>query len=478
MDRNSIEKKKVLFASPEVMPFGGTGGLGEVAGSLPGAVNHMEDSEIECRVIMPLYDTVKPEWREKMTFLGHKDIPVAWRSQYMGIFELEKDGVIYYFVDNEYYFKRGKIYGFYDECERFSFFSRAVIESAEITGFVPDIIHANDWQTALTVVFAKTIYADRNIRTVFTIHNVEYQGRYGTDVLGECIGIDEADYHYLMKDGDVNLMKGAILLTDLLTTVSPTYARELTYPVSAFGLDGVIRDNEYKMIGILNGIDTVSYDPTNDPFTGYSYSAANIRGKRWCKRALQKRLELPLTDAPMLTMISRLVAPKGVDIIADIMDHLLSNYDMQFVMLGTGDAKYEEYFRGLQNRYPEKVRSLIEFNTGTAHEIYAAGDMFLMPSRSEACGLAQMICCRYGNTPIVRLTGGLADSIREWDGENGNGFTFFEFNGGELEYAIRRALNLYDDRKHWNTLVKHIMDEDFTWERSAEEYGKLYSELR
>ena len=232
------------------------------------------------------------------------------------------------------------------------------------------------------------------------------------------------------------------------------------------------------MIGILNGIDTVSYDPTNDPFTGYSYSAANIRGKRWCKRALQKRLELPLTDAPMLTMISRLVAPKGEDINADIKDHLLSNNDMQFVMLGTGDAKYEEYFRGLQNRYPEKVRSLIEFNTGTAHEIYAAGDMFLMPSRSEACGLAQMICCRYGNTPIVRLTGGLADSIREWDGENGNGFTFFEFNGGELEYAIRRALNLYDDRKHWNTLVKHIMDEDFTWERSAEEYGKLYSELR
>ena len=460
------------------MPFGGTGGLGEVAGSLPREVNRLKGSKVECRVIMPLYGSVKPEWREKMTFLGHKDIPVSWRSQYMGIFELEKDGVIYYFVDNEYYFKRSKFYGFYDDCERFSFFSRAVIESADITGFAPDIIHANDWQTALAVVFAKTVYADRGMKAVFTIHNVEYQGRYGKDVLGECIGIDDADNHYLMKDGDVNLMKGAILLADLITTVSPTYARELTYPVSAFGMDGVIRDNEYKMIGILNGIDTVSYDPTNDPFLGYSYSSANIRGKRWCKRALQKRLGLQLTDAPMVTMISRLVAPKGVDIIADIMDNLLANTDMQFVMLGTGDAGYEDYFRGLQYRYPEKVRSLIEFNTKTAHEIYAAGDMLLMPSRSEACGLAQMIGCRYGNTPIVRLTGGLADSIQEWDGENGNGFTFFEFNGGELEYAIRRALNLYGDRKKWNTMVKHIMDEDFTWERSAKEYSKLYGELK
>ena len=395
----------------------------------------------------------------------------------MGIFELERDGVIYYFVDNEYYFKRNNLYGFYDDCERFSFFSRAVIERADITGFMPDIIHANDWQTALSVIFAKTIYAGLGIKTVFTIHNVEYQGRYGKDVLGECIGIDESDFHYLMKDGDVNLMKGAILLTDRLTTVSPTYARELTYPVSAFGLDGVIRDNEYKMVGILNGIDTVSYDPMNDPFIGYTYSSANIRGKRWCKRALQKKLELPQTDAPMLTMISRLVAPKGVDIIAMIMDYLLDNYDMQFVMLGTGDEKYENYFRDLQYRYPEKVRSLIEFNTRTAHEIYAAGDMLLMPSRSEACGLAQMIGCRYGNTPIVRLTGGLADSIKEWDGESGNGFTFFEFNGGELEYAIRRALNLYDDKKKWNVLVKHILDEDFTWDRAAKEYHKLFSEL-
>lgn len=471
-------KTQVLFASPEVMPFGGTGGLGEVAGSLPAAVNRLQEAGLECRVIMPLYGSVKEEFRRQMKFLGHRQIPVAWRSQYMGIFELQKDGVTYYFVDNEYYFKRDKLYGFGDDCERFSYFSRAVIESSDLTGFTPDIVHANDWQTALAVVFAKTIYADRGIKAVFTVHNVEYQGRYGMDVLADCIGIEESDYHYLCKDGDVNLMQGAILLSDLFTTVSPTYARELTYPVSAFGLDGVIRENEHKMTGILNGIDTVSYDPAEDAFIEASYSSSDAKGKKACKRALQRSLGLAESDAPMLTMISRLVAPKGVDIIADIMDHLLENHDMQFVMLGTGDQEYEDYFRDLQNRHPEKVRSLIEFNTKTAHRIYAGGDMLLMPSRSEACGLAQMIGCRYGNVPIVRLTGGLADSIHEWNGKEGNGFTFFEFNGGELEYAIRRAINLYGDRQHWDALVKHIMNEDFTWARSAKEYCKLYSTLR
>lgn len=472
-----MEKIKVLFASPEVMPFGGTGGLGEVAGSLPRAVNQLKGSNIECRVIMPLYGSVKEEYRKKMTFLGHAEIPVAWRSQYMGIFQLKKDGVVYYFVDNEFYFKRDKLYGFGDDCERFSFFSRAVLESSKITGFEPDIIHANDWQTALSTVFAKILYKDKGIKTVFTVHNVEYQGRYGTQMLHDCIGLDEQDAHYLLKDGDVNLMKGAIELTDTFTTVSPTYAKELTYPVSAFGLDGVIRDNEYKFTGILNGIDTVSYDPTNDPSTEASYSAEKLQGKKRCKRALQKDLGLAESDAAMLTMITRLVAPKGVDIVAEMIDDLLYTSDVQFVMLGTGDEKYEEFFRQLQYRHPEQVRSLIEFNTATAHRIYAGGDMFLMPSRSEACGLAQMIACRYGNVPIVRLTGGLADSIHEWDGKEGNGFTFYDFNGQELSYAVHRALDLYGHRNKWRVLVRHILDEDFTWERSAKEYYRLYTEL-
>ena len=470
-------KTKVLFASPEVMPFGGTGGLGEVAGSLPREVNRLKGSKVECRVIMPLYGSVKEEFRNKMKFLGNIDIPVAWRSQYMGVFELKKDGVVYYFIDNEYYFRRDGLYGFYDDCERFSFFSRAVIESSALTGFEPDIIHANDWQTALSVVFAKALYPERGIKTVFTIHNVEYQGRYGTGTLNECIGLDPKDNYLLLKDGDVNLMKGAIECSSRFTTVSPTYAKELTYPVSAFGLDGVIRDNEYKMFGILNGIDTVAYDPQNDKAIAGKYSSEDLRGKKKCKRDLQKSLGLPESDAPLLTMITRLVAPKGVDIIASMMDELLYNNDVQFVMLGTGDAKYEDYFRQLQERHPDKVRSLIEFNTASAHRIYAGGDIFIMPSRSEACGLAQMIACRYGNVPVVRLTGGLADSIHEWNGEKGNGFTFYDFNGTELAFALGRALDLYSHKIKWRTLVRHILDEDFSWAKAAEIYHRLYAEL-
>ena len=472
-----MAKTKVLFASPEVMPFGGTGGLGEVAGSLPREVNRLRGSKVECRVIMPLYGSVKEEFRREMKFLGHKEIPVAWRSQYMGIFELKKDGVVYYFVDNEYYFKRDSLYGFGDDCERFSFFSRAVIESADITGFVPDIIHANDWQTALSVVFAKAVYQDKKLKTVFTIHNVEYQGRYGTDALSDCIGLDRKDNHYLMKDGDVNLMKGAIECSSKFTTVSPTYAKELTYPVSAFGLDAVIRDNQYKMFGILNGIDTVAYDPTKDPAIKAAYSSEKLQGKKKCKRDLQNSLGLPESDAPLITMITRLVAPKGVDIVAAMLDDLLYNNDVQFVMLGTGDAKYEDYFRQLQGRHPDQVRSLIEFNTATAHRIYAGGDMFIMPSRSEACGLAQMIACRYGNVPIVRLTGGLADSIHEWNGSEGNGFTFYDFNGTELAFAVGRALDLYGHRNKWRALVRHILDEDFSWAKAAVIYHRMYTEL-
>ncbi|MDO4869275.1 MAG: glycogen/starch synthase [Bacillota bacterium] len=471
------ERIKVLFASPEVMPFGGTGGLGEVAGSLPEAVNKLKGSQVECRVIMPLYGSVKDAFRRKMKFLGHTEIPVAWRSQYMGIFQLKKDGVVYYFVDNEYYFKRDRLYGFGDDCERFSYFSRAVLESALITGFVPDIIHANDWQTALATVFAKTIYAGKGLKTVFTVHNVEYQGRYGVNSLKDCIGLDPYDNHILRMGDDINLMKGAIECTDCFTTVSPTYARELTYPVSAFGLDGIIRDNEYKLTGILNGINVTDYDPSNDPSIEAAYSSEKLQGKKQCKRALQKDLGLSQSDAPMLTMITRLVAPKGIDIVMEMLDDLLYNHDMQFVMLGTGDQKYEDYFRELQYRHPDQVRSLIEFNTATAHRIYAAGDMLLMPSRSEACGLAQMIACRYGNVPIIRLTGGLADSIKEWNGSEGNGFTFYDYNGGELAYAVRRAMDLYSHKNKWRALVRHILNEDFSWARSAGEYHKLYTKL-
>ena len=472
-----IKKTKILLASPEVMPFAGTGGLGEVAGSLPAALNELDGQDMDCRVILPLYGSVKNEVREKMRFLGHIDVPVAWRRQYMGIFELEKNGVIFYFIDNEYYFKRDGIYGFLDDCERFSYFSRAVIESHKITGFRPDIIHANDWQTALIPVFMKTLYRDEDMKTVFTVHNVEYQGKYGMEVIKECLGLEKNDAYVVEYDDCVNLMKGALDSADSITTVSPTYARELTYPVSAFGLDEVIRRNEGRMRGILNGIDILSYDPQTDPMISSHYSSKNMAGKKRCKRALQKQLGLPQVDVPVLTLISRLVAPKGIDIMIEMLDRLMDESYAQFVMLGTGDAEYEDWFRGLQARHPDQVRSLIEFNTTTAHRIYAGGDILLMPSRSEACGLAQMIACRYGNVPIVRQTGGLADSINEWDGEKGNGFTFYDYNGTELAYAVGRALDLYGHRNKWRALVRHILDEDFSWSRSAEEYREVYLEV-
>lgn len=482
------EKINILFASPEVMPFAGTGGLGEVAGSLPAAVNALSKAEhtgkrkknnpeIDCRVIVPLYGSVKDEFRQQMKDLGNTEIPVAWRSQYMGIYELEYEGVIYYFVDNEFYFKRDRFYGFGDDCERFSFFSRAIVESAKLTGFEPDIIHANDWQTALVPVFCKTLCSDKGYKTVFTVHNVEYQGKYGLDMQQDCIGLPAEDEYLLRMGNDINLMKGAIYSADRFTTVSPNYAVELTYAISAFGLHEVVQRNLSKMQGILNGINTVAYDPENDPFIEAAFSADKLEGKKRCKTALQRQLGLPVRDVPMVTMITRLVAPKGIDLVVQMMDDFLNDNDIQFVMLGTGDKEYEDFFIGLQQRHPDQVRCMIEFNTATAHQIYAAGDILLMPSRSEACGLAQMIACRYGNVPIVRLVGGLADSIQEWNGEEGNGFTFFDFCREELENATRRALHLYKNRTEWEVLVKHILQEDFTWNRSAKEYYRLYKEM-
>jgi len=474
---SSKNKIKVLFASPEVMPFASTGGLGEVAGSLPKALVNDKDSGIDCRVIAPLYEKVPADVRKKMKFLGHIDVPVAWRNQYMGIFELKQDGTIYYFVDNEYYFKRRELYGHYDDGERFAYFSRAVLESSKVTGFQPDVIHANDWQTALAPVYRNTIYKHDGVKTVFTVHNIEYQGKYGLSANKDFIGLPKKDA-YVIEYGDaVNLMKGAIDSCDKFTTVSETYARELAYPESAFGLHEVIRANQHKMIGILNGIDTDAYDPSKDAYLNTHFSSKDLRGKFRAKQALQKMLALPKKNVPLITMVSRLVAPKGADLLMGMLENVIANNDVQFVMLGTGDMKYEEFFRGLEAAHRDKVRSIIDFNTGVAHKIYAAGDILLMPSRSEPCGLAQMIGCRYGDIPIVRQTGGLADSIHEWNGKEGEGFTFYDFTPQELERAVYRALALKADDRAWKKLVRNAMNTDFSWSRSAKEYSKMYHEL-
>lgn len=466
---------KILYVSPEAVPFAGTGGLGDVGGSLPKSLNRIPG--VECRLIMPLYKAVKQEFRDRMKFLGCKDIPVAWRNKYMGVFMLETDEMTVYFIDNEEYFKRDNLYGYFDDCERYAFFSRAVFESLQFTGYYPNIIHANDWQTSLVPVYQDCIY-QMNIRTVFTIHNIEYQGQYGFDTLYDVIGLPNGAEHLIEFNSGVNLLKGGITTANMVNTVSPTYANQLKDPYYAHGLENIISEHSYKLTGLLNGIDTVLYDPSTDPYIPKNYSKDDVSGKAECKRALQESLYLPVKDnVPMITMISRLVAHKGVDLITATIDNFLNQYDIQFVLLGTGDGQYENFFRQLESRHHDKVRSMIMFNRELSHQIYAAGDILLMPSKSEPCGLAQMIGCRYGNVPLVRATGGLNDSIKDCRMGDGNGFVFTHFDTESFASTLRGAIKLYYDQENWNNLVKFDLGLDFSWDKSAEEYVKMYKNI-
>lgn len=466
---------KVLFVSPECTPFANTGGLGEVASSLPKALCRRG---IDCRVILPLYGMVKQEYRDKMLFLGTGIVPVGWRQQYIGLFQLEWEGVIYYFIDNEYYFKReGGLYGFYDDGERFAYFSRAVFEAMEIAGFHPHIIHANDWQSALVPVYQTALYRKDFVKTVYTIHNIEYQGYFGTDIFDSIIDLSPDDRHLVEFQTGVNLMKGAIETANAVTTVSPSYAEELKDPANAFGLDAIVRRNAYKISGIINGIDTEVYDPETDPFIAGHFSKDDMSGKDDCKRDLQRSMALPEKDVPLITMITRLVAPKGLDLVRATMDSILAENDVQFIMLGTGDAEYENYFRGLEYRCPDKVRSCIQFSGALSHRIYAGGNILLVPSRSEPCGLTQMIGCRYANAPLVRKTGGLGDTIEDCTHGSGNGFVFDEFTPDAFRTALQKAIDLYQDRKSWEALERFDMEQDFTWNHPAEDYIRLYKSL-
>lgn len=469
------EKLKVLFVSPEVQPFAGTGGLGEVAGSLPKELNRLG---VDCRVILPLYGSVSQEYRSRMKFLGHKDIPVAWRMKYMGVFSLQHEGVTVYFIDNEEYFRRDGFYGYYDDCERFAFFSRAVLESTEFTGFNPDVIHANDWQTAMVPVYQDALYHREYCTTVFTIHNIEYQGQYGSEVISDVLGLPEGAAHLVEYNGDVNLMKGGIQTANLVSTVSPSYAEELKDPACAFGLDGMIRACSYKLRGILNGISTDVYDPANDPYIPAHYSASDLKGKKECKRVFQEMAGLPQRDVPLIVLISRLVTAKGIDLMTPVLDDVLNGNDVQFVVLGTGYHYYEDYFRGLADRHPDRVRAFIEFNKGISHQIYAAGDILLMPSKSEPCGLSQMIACRYGTVPVVRATGGLRDSISDCTLGEGNGFVFESYDTDGFYHALMNAVSRFYDTENWQKLVLYDLTRDFSWSRSAEQYLDMYEQVR
>ena len=470
---------KVLYAASEALPFIASGGLGDVAGSLPQA---LRKRLIGCRVVMPLYDNIKQELKDTMKFITNISVPVAWRRQYCGIFEARAGGVIYYLLDNQYYFKRDSLYGFYDDAERFAFFSRAILEIIPYIDFKPDIIHCNDWQTALTPVYYSTMYANQpgyeNIKTVFTIHNIQYQGVYGEELRDNVVGINHAHKNLLEYDGTVNLMKGAIETANAVTTVSPSYAKEILDPWYSHGLDTILKERSFKLRGILNGIDVINYNPETDKDIFKNYSADNVRGKYVNKRELQKLLGLPeKSNTPVMGMVTRLVSHKGLDLCKAVLDELLATTDIQLVVLGSGDYQYEEFFRGLAARYPEQVGLCLGFVPDLARKIYAGSDLFLMPSKSEPCGLSQMVALRYGTIPIVRETGGLRDSVKDSGDGEGNGFVFSSYNAHDMLHAIRRACEGYEDKDGWQILVKRAMDSDNSWGKSANEYIRMYKEV-
>ena len=470
---------KVLYAASEALPFAASGGLADVAGSLPQA---LRKRLIGCRVVMPLYSTIKQELKDTMKFITNISVPVAWRRQYCGIFEAKYGGVTYYLLDNEYYFKRDGLYGYYDDAERFAFFSRAILEIIPHIDFKPDVIHCNDWQTALTPLYYSTIYATQpgyeNIKTVFTIHNIQYQGVYGKELIDNVIGLDYSHKNLIEYDDTVNFAKAAIECANAVSTVSPSYAKEILDPWYSHGLDTILKERSFKLRGILNGIDVENYNPETDKDIFKNYSVEKMTGKATNKRELQKFFGLPeKKDTPVMGMVTRLVSHKGLDLCKAVLDELLATTDIQLVVLGSGDTEYEDFFRGLASRYPEQVGLCLGFIPDLARKIYAGTDLFLMPSKSEPCGLSQMVALRYGSIPIVRETGGLRDSVKDSGDGEGNGFTFANYNAHEMLHSIRRACEGYSDKKGWKILVKRAMESDNSWGKSANEYIRMYKEI-
>ena len=468
---------KILYAASEALPYVASGGLADVAGSLPRA---LVESGADCRVVMPLYGSIRGELRDSLKYITNFFVPVSWRNQYCGVFEGEQNGVKYYLLDNEYYFKRQGIYGHFDDAERFAFFSRAILEMICHIDFMPDVINCNDWQTALVPVYYDLFYryymGMENIKTVFTIHNIQYQGKYGMELCEDLLGIPADRRGVLEYDKCCNFMKGAIEVSDKVTTVSPTYAREILDPWFSYGLDPVLVPRQYKLTGFLNGIDQDVYNPETDPALPAHFSAEDKSGKAVCKQELLSEMGLPQGKEPVIGIVTRLVGHKGVDLIKYVFEDML-NIGYKFVVLGSGERQYEDFFREMAYRHPDRVGVRIGFIPDLAHRIYAGADMFLMPSQSEPCGLAQMVSLRYGTIPIVRETGGLKDSITDCGGPGGNGFTFKTYNAHDMLDATVRARAYYDQRMKWGKLTSYALRQDFSWKRSAELYKGLYREL-
>ncbi len=477
--------KKILYVASEALPFASSGGLGDVIGSLPISVKK-ESPEDDVRVVLPLYSCISKEYRDKMKKLCEFDVNLAWRRQYAGIYSYEKDGVLFYFIDNEYYFNRSSLYGNFDDGERFAYFCSAVLQMMDKLSYFPDILHANDWQSALTVIYLRTTYAHMPpyaaIKTVYSIHNIAFQGIYSFDLLNDIFDLGENERSTVEYGGAINLMKGAIVCCDKLCTVSEKYAEEIRWSAFAHGLEYITNQYASKTYGILNGIDTVYYDPKTDPAIVKNYTWRSISRKAENKTALQESLGLPVDpDKPMVALISRLTEQKGLDLIQAVADEILCD-DIQFIILGCGDYLYEQYFTDLQSRHGDKVRIILKYDKDLSKRIYAASDIFLMPSKTEPCGLSQMIASRYGSVPVVRETGGLYDSIKPYiengDGTfTGDGFTFANFNAHDMMYTVRLALSLYKDGEKWGKLVKKVMRNDFSWNVSARRYLELYNNI-
>lgn len=471
---------KILYIGGEAVPFASTGGLGDVLGSLPAAMAR-EDASNDIRVVIPLHSKISSAWIDKMTLVASFEVHLAWRVQHADVKMLDMDGVTYYFIANDYYFNRPNLYGEFDDGERYAFFCKAAVEMLPRIGFTPDLLHANDWQSALSIIYLRKQQNYPNTRTVYTIHNIEYQGKFPKAIIGDVFSLWETDLPELEYDGCINLTKGAIVCCDKLTTVSQKYSEEIRTPYYAHGLSGIISQYSHKTCGIVNGIDYEYYNPMTDPLLSAHYSAKyhTFSGKAANKAALQEELRLPVDpERPLIAMITRLVAPKGLDLVRAMLGEIMQG-DAQFVLLGTGEQDYEDYFRGLERYYPDKVRALIKFDKELSRRIYAGADVFLMPSQSEPCGLSQMIACRYGAVPVVRETGGLADTIKPFDPTSGegNGVTFWAFDPYEMKNAVGRSLALYYDKPLWKKLVKNAMSCDFTWNASAEKYMEMYRSM-
>lgn len=478
-EAQKIEKTKVLFAASECRPFSATGGLADVCGSLPKYIKK-SFSDVDVRVILPLYGTIKEEYRKDFKFLGDMYVNLSWRREYCGVFEYDFNGVKYYFLDNERYFKRDIYpYGYQDDNERFAFFSKAVLETMSVTDFVPDIIHCNDWQTALIPVYLKTGNYCQDIKTIFCIHNIAYQGRYGFNVATDVVGLDKNNANILEYDGDANYMKGGILCADKIITVSPTYAEEIKTPEYSHGLDPVIRDNAGKLIGILNGIDDDFDNPQKDAMIYKNYDKNTLELKKENKLALQKAFGLEENaDIPMLGLVARFPKHKGIDLIKNSMEKFIVEGGVQFVAVGEGEKEFEDFFKYLNFKFPKQAHISLGFNREIGKKIYAASDIYLMPSKSEPCGLSQMISSIYGSVPIVRETGGLKDSIKDFGCEGGgNGYTFNQYNQQDFEYSVWRALNDYKDKEGWAEKVKIAMSQDFSWKKTANNYKEIYKSL-